>query len=156
MTEIHKEELAQFPSLKRLYLSNNELQVIEPDLFKFNQKLELIFFDNCKIKSVARNVFDKLDSLTYLGFNNNPCYSGHVENNRGQALDLAAKIYENCGSSMATFSGYGSESCVAKNDFGDFRVEVRRKFEELSKKLEQLMDETSRYVKIAKESCDTD
>ena len=156
MTEIHKEELAQFPNLKRLYLSNNELQVIEPDLFINNRKLQLVFLDNCKIKSVAPKVFDNLNSLTYLGFQDNPCYSGHIENNRGQTVELARNIYQNCVSSRTTISRFGSDSCVPNKDFVDFRLEMIEKFGELTEKLEKLMDETSSFVKIAKESCDTD
>lgn len=156
MTEIHKEELAQFPNMKRLYLSNNELQVIEADLFKNNKNLQLIFMDNCKIKSVASNVFDGLDSLTYLGFQNNQCYSGHVENDRGRTVELAENIYKNCGSSKTTIREYGSESCISKDEFFSFKTEIRKKFEEFTKKLDKLTEDTFSYVKIAKESCDSD
>jgi len=156
LTEIHKEELAQFPKLKSLYLSNNELQVIEPDLFINNLNLQLIFLDNCKIKSVAPKVFDGLKSLAHLGFENNPCYKGHVENDRKKAVELAENIYKNCGSTLATVVGYGSEYCVAQRDFDDFRTEMRGQFAELTKKMQKLMDDTLGYVKIAKESCDTD
>jgi len=151
LTEIHKEELAQYPNLKRLYLSGNELQVIEPNLFKNNRKLELIFLNSNKIKSVAYNVFDGL-KLTYLGFDKNVCYSGIVENDLEGSKELAKDIYKNCSPLVPT----GSESCVPNKHFEDFRLELKEDIGELTDKLQKWREETMSYVKVVKESCATD
>jgi len=152
MTEIHKEELAQYPNLKELYMSNNEIESIESNLFTNNRNLALIFLNDNKIKSVARNVFDGLDKLTYLGFDSNLCYSGKVENNIEGSKELAKNIYNSCAHLVTT----GSESCVPNKHFEDFRLELKGDIGELTERLEKWREETMSYVKVVKESCGTD
>lgn len=151
MTEIHKEELAQYPNLKELYISTNEIEVIEPDLFVNNRNLQLIFLNANKIKSVAPNVFNGLDKLTYLGFDTNVCYSGKVENDRERAKELAMNIYKNCAPSLPT----NSEFCVPKKEFQDFRLELKADIGELTEQLQKWKKETEEVLKNFKDSCDS-
>ena len=152
MTEIHKEELAQYPNLKELYISTNEIKVIEPDLFIKNRHLQLIFLNANKIKSVAPNVFDGLYNLKYLGFDTNVCYSGKVENDHERSKELIKNIYKNCAPAVPT----NMDSCVPKKEFEDFRLELKSDIGELTEQLQKWREETQHYVKIGIESCDTD
>ncbi|XP_070507889.1 uncharacterized protein [Chironomus tepperi] len=148
MTEIHKEELAQYPNLRELYASTNEIEVIEPDLFINNPNLHLVFFNGNKIKSVAPNVFDGLSKLTFLGLDANKCYSGHAHNNHEEAKELAKNIYKNCSPSTS------SEHCASKQDFENFKQDLKSDIRELTEKLQKWKDETQSYIKLSKETCD--
>lgn len=96
LQDITKEDLRQYPKLLEIYLSDNEIEWIEKDLFIYNPQLQLVFFDRCKIKYVDPNVFDHLNMLVFLGFDNNICDSGHQENNRNGVLNLIQSIKRNC------------------------------------------------------------
>lgn len=103
LLEIHKEDLQQYPQLKWLYLSNNELTEIEKDLFIYTPYLRLIFLGGNKIKYIHSDVFDHLNSLDFLATSGNPCYSGQSENNRSGVLNLISNIKKHC----------SEDSCVA-------------------------------------------
>lgn len=113
LTQIHKEELEQFPSLRKLYLSKNELQDIESELFVNNPELELIFLGNNKIKSVAAEVFDGLEKLEHLGFERNKCFTAAVENNRDGVLKLIQNIYGKCSTAGTSAVSPGSNVASA-------------------------------------------
>ena len=113
LTEIHKEDLEQFPSLRKLYLSKNELQDIESELFVNNPDLELIFLGNNKIKSVAAEVFDGLENLQHLGFERNKCFTAAVENNRDGVLKLIQNIYQKCSTAGPTVVSAGPNVGIA-------------------------------------------
>ncbi|KAL7012429.1 hypothetical protein ACKWTF_014847 [Chironomus riparius] len=152
MTEIHKEELAQYPNLQQLYLSTNEIEIIEPDLFINNRKLRLIYLNANKIRSVAPNVFDGLDKLVFLGFDANVCHSGIAENDFRRAEELAKNIYKNCAPAVPTTCG----SCVLKKEFEDFRLEMKGDIGDLTEQLQKWRVETEHYIKIGVESCAAD
>ena len=144
LKEIHKEDLAQFPKLIWLYLSFNDIKVIEPDLLIHNPHLKLVFIGENKIHTVAPNVFDGLTELSYLGFDRNNCHDGHVENDRQGADELIRDIYKNC----APISETGK--CEAKVD------KIVKEFQALTSELREWKKEMTNYCKLKKKSCDID
>jgi hypothetical protein len=96
LREITKEDLEPFPKLIYLYLSFNEIEIIEKDLFIYNPELKLVFLNENRIKYVDPNVFDNLSNLVYLGFDDNDCYSEIVENSRSGVRSLIENVKENC------------------------------------------------------------
>jgi len=144
MTEIHKEELAYYPHLKRLYLSFNELEVIESNLFINNPKLELIYIGVNKIHTVYPNVFDGLTNLVSLRFQNNSCYDGLVDHNRIETVKFAQNIYKNCAPSSAS-GQCGSEILTIKKEVQKLVMELR-----------EWKKEILVYMQMVKESCNAD
>ena len=95
LREITKEDLQQYPKLSWLYLSNNEIKIIKKDTFMYNPDLKLVFLGGNKIKHVDPNVFDHLDNLIFLGFEN-ICHSGLAENDRTGVVNLINNIKQKC------------------------------------------------------------
>lgn len=73
LTEIHQDDLKQFPRLIFLDLSFNQLKTIEADLFKFNPNLESIYLNNNKISHIHSHVFSYLNKLESLSLEFNEC-----------------------------------------------------------------------------------
>lgn len=68
-------DLAPFPNLQVLSLSNNPIQVLPSNLFANNQRLIWISFFNNSLQNVATNLFAGLTSLQTANFLENPCIS---------------------------------------------------------------------------------
>ncbi|KAL7012428.1 hypothetical protein ACKWTF_014846 [Chironomus riparius] len=136
LTEIHKEDLEQFPSLRKLYLSKNEIQDIESELFVNNPELELIFLGNNKIKSVAAEVFDGLENLQHLGFERNKCFTAAVENNRDGVLKLIQNIYQKC-STAAVSTGSSIGAAAGTTTIKSTTVESTGEEEEIPEETEE-------------------
>ncbi|CAG9810387.1 unnamed protein product [Chironomus riparius] len=80
LKEVMQVDLMQFPHLRILELSTNDIEVIGKDLFKFNPSLELIDLNYNNIKEIAGNVFDDLKHLKYLRLTGNLCTQLSSEN----------------------------------------------------------------------------
>lgn len=73
LKKIAQEDLSKFPNLVRLNLYNNNIEVVEEDLFKFNLKLKYISLSHNKIGKIHPKVFDHLNQLTILDLGYNEC-----------------------------------------------------------------------------------
>lgn len=96
LLEITKEDLKQFPKLVWFYASYNAIETLEENLFLHNPNLKLVFFNGNRIKYVEPAIFDHLSELTYVGFADNDCHSGHVEDDRKKSLELIQEIKDKC------------------------------------------------------------
>lgn len=96
LSEIHKEDIGQFPQLEWLYMSYNEIEVLEKNLFIYNPKLRLIFFDNNRIKFIDSQVFDNLINLEHLSLRDNICNQEHIEGNRTTVVNFIQNIKRSC------------------------------------------------------------
>jgi hypothetical protein len=77
LKEIHKCDMKPFPKLQFLSLHSNDLEVIEADLFKYNEDLEWIWLNNNKITHIDAKVFDSLSQLREIFLYKNPCKITH-------------------------------------------------------------------------------
>ncbi|XP_070492293.1 leucine-rich repeat and immunoglobulin-like domain-containing nogo receptor-interacting protein 3 [Chironomus tepperi] len=84
-----------FPQLFHLDLEENNLKVIEKDLFKFNPKLSVIRLEVNHIKEIDGNVFDHLEELNVLALDDNECIS-KSRSERKDVLELIAEIQKSC------------------------------------------------------------
>lgn len=50
-----------------LYLNRNELKYLQEDLFRYNNKFEMLFFLSNKISRIHPLVFQELKNLTRIG-----------------------------------------------------------------------------------------
>lgn len=76
LKEIVREDLQQFGrKLKKLILTNNEIETIEADLFWSTKNLEEIDLKNNKISHIEDGAFDELKKLKVFEILNNPCFT---------------------------------------------------------------------------------
>lgn len=95
LSEIHQADLQPFPQLRYLDLFENYLEVIEADLFKFNKNLKLIWLSNNRIRLVDPNVFNHLTKLNFLYMMDNDCIQ-QSETNRTGVLKLIENVNLKC------------------------------------------------------------
>lgn len=88
LTQISSADLQPFPLLVHLTLWDNDLQVLDGDLFKFTPNIRYIDFDNNKLIHIGLNILNSLRNLTYALFNNNTCISTSV--NSAASPDIAS------------------------------------------------------------------
>lgn len=96
LKEIHQSDLSPFTKLKVLSLWENDFEVIQRDLFKFNAEIEYIGLGKNKIKFIDGNVFDHLKHLHTLHIDGNQCISSQVAGDRPGILELITEIKEKC------------------------------------------------------------
>ncbi len=96
LKEIHQIDLAPFTKMKFLSLWDNDLEVIESDLFKFNPKLECIALGYNKIKFIDGNVFGDLKHLQSLFLKYNDCISKEAVQDVFKVLYLTRMYQRNC------------------------------------------------------------
>lgn len=97
LSELHQSDLQPFPQLRYLDFFENQLERIESDLFKFNSELEVIWLSDNRIKFIDPNVFDHLTKLTHLFLMDNVCIQ-QSETNRSHVLKLIENVRKYCGS----------------------------------------------------------
>ncbi|KAG5680958.1 hypothetical protein PVAND_010433 [Polypedilum vanderplanki] len=75
LNQTTKRDLKDYKELKSLYLDKNQIQVIEPELFIFNPKLENLSLMDNKITYIDPFVFKNLKSLKILRLAGKKCVS---------------------------------------------------------------------------------
>ncbi|KAG5668989.1 hypothetical protein PVAND_016892 [Polypedilum vanderplanki] len=96
LKEIHQNDFSPFPQLKSLELFENDIEVLEDDLFKFNPNLEMIWLSSNKIFHVSPTAFAAIKNLRYISFDSNPCASQYVQNNATAAKIIVENAIKNC------------------------------------------------------------
>jgi len=77
--EIHQSDLKPFPKLVICGFMDNDIEIIENDLFDYNPDLELVSFWNNKILIIGSVVFDKVPKLNWLYLDSNRCINMRSE-----------------------------------------------------------------------------
>lgn len=75
LKELTTDDLAPFTKLVVLDLHNNDLEILEENVFKYNTEMLVICLVTNKIIHVGTNVFDHLSKLVTLGLSSNKCIS---------------------------------------------------------------------------------
>lgn len=77
LKKLSKDDLEQFgEKLKKLYMhQDNDIEVIEADLFEHNPNLEEIYLQDNKIRHIEDGTFDGLQKLKELRLHGNTCTS---------------------------------------------------------------------------------
>lgn len=70
---VTQSDLQQFPKLFELYLVNNDLKTLEPELFIFNKDLKFIDVTRNKICTIADDLLDPIDDLKEIRIDNSLC-----------------------------------------------------------------------------------
>lgn len=76
LKQISQADLKVFPKLENVDFYDNDIEVLDNELFKFNPKLKIIFVYNNKISKIHSNTFDNLNYLSNLYVSFNKCTGG--------------------------------------------------------------------------------
>ncbi|XP_070509762.1 uncharacterized protein [Chironomus tepperi] len=114
LLEIHKTDLMPLTRLEYLNLDNNEIQVIEDELFDLNPSMRYISFKNNKIFEVHPEVFDHLTKLRYLIMERNRCINMYANDSPSQVKQVIQKIQQSCPSPGNVNSRLSTSSDGAK------------------------------------------
>ncbi|KAL7011054.1 hypothetical protein ACKWTF_014070 [Chironomus riparius] len=96
LKELNQQDLKLFPKLLNLKLWQNDIKILDNDLFEYNLDLQFIDFENNKIFHIGTNVFDKLVNLSYLWLSSNKCINTHVSSNVTKVKKLVMEIKNVC------------------------------------------------------------
>lgn len=92
---VHQKDLAGFQQLNRLDLSNNQLTVLEKDLFKNNLFLMSLNLRANELKVIDPNVFKDLKYLTVVSVVDNFCTSDSADN-RVELSNFIENVRRDC------------------------------------------------------------
>lgn len=73
LKSLSAEDLKQYPELITFSSYYNDIVTLESDVFKYNPKLQWIYFHKSNIQHVGEGLLDGLDELTFVNFERNPC-----------------------------------------------------------------------------------
>ena len=96
LKEIHQSDLKPFTKLLQLNLYENQLEVINKNLFAFNLNLKYVSFANNKISFIDSNVFDNLINLRFLFLRSNECINMDAENDSTEVQKVIKEAQEKC------------------------------------------------------------
>lgn len=124
---VSSEDLKQFPHLKEIWLYVNQLEYLEPNLFKYNPKLENINLNNNKINYIGSNYFNDLARLSSMNFHSNNCIN-QVVKNAAELEEVRKEIKTKCPSKEEATEKKATEELLELTDFSDV-VLVRKHIE---------------------------
>lgn len=81
INEIHSSDLRQFGAkLKNFWMSNNQIESLEADLFQYNKNLQWISFYGNKLRQIDNGTFRGLEELNILRIDHgNPCVESYAQ-----------------------------------------------------------------------------
>lgn len=94
LKEIYAEDLKEYTNLTYLDINDNDIEVLEENLFYYNGKLEAISMHNNKLIHIAPSILDNLDNL--VSFYNIECIGIGANNNRSAVIEVVKAIKRNC------------------------------------------------------------
>lgn len=95
LKEVSKEDLRPYPQLKLLALDENEIEVLEENLFEQTPNLQWIYFDDNNIVHIAPKLLGSLSQLQWAYFSGNLCIDENAINSM-QVHRLTLKMSAKC------------------------------------------------------------
>lgn len=130
LRELSCRDLEQFgEKLTYLWLCNNDIEIIERNLFKNNPNLAILNLIGNKIKFVEHGAIGELAYPHSLYLKNNPCYSGSISYDEEGLPDFVTEIEEKC-----TFGGIRAQFYELK----DTNEALEGKIEKLENEISEL------------------
>ena len=93
--EVTKNDFAQFPKLKQLFLYNTNIQSLPADLFETNPDLLYILLNDNKLTHVGKGILSPLKKLHSAIFQKNPCINTYVLN-QSEISTIVAALESGC------------------------------------------------------------
>ena len=95
LKELSKEDLKVFPKLKFLWIWENDLKVLEADLFMYNPDLIYVNFYWNYLKEIDSNIFNNFKSFEFIFLKKNDCVNFGAKNQK-ELKKLVEIIQQNC------------------------------------------------------------
>ncbi|KAG5670301.1 hypothetical protein PVAND_000577 [Polypedilum vanderplanki] len=146
--KIHQKDLKGFRKLKYLFLSNNQLKIIETGLFQYNIELEFIWLNFNKITRIDSFAFSHLKKLRNLKMFGNECLNSD-KITRSDVIEFV-KIIEN-GECSSNETEIKTNAVDEFNQLKSQNENLRQQNEEMSQNMTNLNDEMSKQVVRNKE-----
>ncbi|CAG9811076.1 unnamed protein product [Chironomus riparius] len=96
LKQILKSDLKPFAQLVRLQLDNNDIDMLEEDLFVNNSNLAFVSLDNNKIFFISADIFDNLIKLVHLSLKANNCVDMIAVNNKTAVTEIIKHVKDQC------------------------------------------------------------
>lgn len=94
---ISSTDFAPFKKLRQIHLYGNKIEVLNADLFASNPLIQHMSFGANPLKHIATGVFDHLEDLRSLYFENSNCVTkSSATNNRAEVLKLIELLVIEC------------------------------------------------------------
>lgn len=94
LTRLHKDLFVNNPKLKSIYANDNQIEILDADLFRNNERLTIADFDRNNLIAIKID-FETSRSYDLLSFRDNPCINlSHPEAELNELLEeLFLKCY---------------------------------------------------------------
>ncbi|CAG9812197.1 unnamed protein product [Chironomus riparius] len=73
LKELHKDDLRSMPKLRYLNLDDNDIEILNDDVFEYNPLLNLVWLSNNKIKKIGEKLAENFKNLVSLDLTKNSC-----------------------------------------------------------------------------------
>lgn len=95
LISITREDLKQFPNLKFVMIGNNNIELLNDNLFEDNEAIEWLAFINNFTKRIGSDILNPLKNLKFANFQRNTCVN--FKANEASEIDrLKILIRQNC------------------------------------------------------------
>lgn len=139
LEHISSDDLQGLPNLKVLDLINNNLRVLESDLFKYNPLVKSFSVAENPIKHVGHNIFHSLLSLSTVSFRATQCIERDILQNRDAIKILIFDLTVSCPPTKSTEMPCLDKSELIIEDESSSKVELlTRKVSEMESLLMEL------------------
>lgn len=150
LKEVKNSDLTVFPKLKWIYLSRNQFESLEFDLF-LNTDLEHISFYGNPLKHIGPNILDGLNNLKEVHFGSANCISMAVKDPL-QMNEMREALYKSCPPTFKMMKKAIIESVDFKRIID---IQVYNKINQLAKKVFELgeeVDDNSKRIESLEEN----
>jgi len=134
--EISQLDLKPFPNLLYLQLDSNYIEILEDNLFVNHPNMQVVWFQSNKMLHIGKNVFNKMNKITWLGFGSNPCIDTYANDDSSKAIAIIESLKTKCFDS--NFANFSQNLAKLENESKTLTFEI---FEIWSEKLASLETE---------------
>lgn len=96
LTNISRSDIENFPRLKELDLTYNDIEVISSDLFRGNLQVQALAMSLNPLRHVAHHVFDNLHELSTIDVRNTRCVNATTIDSPSTITDVVFEIFRQC------------------------------------------------------------
>lgn len=95
LVAIRQSDLEPFPNLLKLWVVRSKLTALDSGLFKYNPKLQAVYFNGNQINTISADLFDPIGDLEKAYFSSNVCINTDGKN-RDAVKEIKQEIIQNC------------------------------------------------------------
>lgn len=134
---LERNDLKEFTKIRYLYLYTNQLEVLQSDVFQFNQALEYISFYNNRLMHIGSKILLPLTRLRTAYFNKNICIDKQAVMSEQGISELKLEIAQQC-------------SDITDEDLMNMLKLNNMKVNKLENKIAQISEQLNTIVELLK------